>query len=345
MAEPTEVLIVGAGPGGLACATMLAQHGVRVTVIERKAAIGPKVCAGGITWSGLINYVPRSLIDREFPTQHILTRRQHCLIAAANPIIATINRQHLGSWMAEQARAAGATIHTSCQVLSLDRNQASVLEGHTRRRNFAFDHLVGADGSNSLVRRYLGLPSTKMGLGLNCMVSEEHPKMEWHLQTGYFGSGYGWIFPHTKVTSVGAYGNNSLISASLLKRRLLAWAKTRGISLAPETIRAGLINYDFRGIRFADQTWLIGDAAGLASGLTGEGIYPALVSGQTVARMIIDPAYLGTELQPLIKKHRLHQKVVALAGANPLLCALFMELMVALLRLKVLDFRALEMAD
>ena len=43
-----HTVIVGGGPGGLACATLLARQGKEVLVLERNSAIGPKVCAGGI---------------------------------------------------------------------------------------------------------------------------------------------------------------------------------------------------------------------------------------------------------------------------------------------------------
>ncbi len=39
-AEPRRVAIVGAGPGGLAAAMLLAATGVRVTVFERLPAVG-----------------------------------------------------------------------------------------------------------------------------------------------------------------------------------------------------------------------------------------------------------------------------------------------------------------
>ena len=45
-----NAVIVGAGPGGLACARLLAEHGLDVLVLERKKEAGPKVCGGGITW-------------------------------------------------------------------------------------------------------------------------------------------------------------------------------------------------------------------------------------------------------------------------------------------------------
>ena len=64
-----SVIIVGAGPGGLACASLLAEHGVDVLVLERKPKVGPKVCGGGITWEGLIKRIPEHLIEGAFPVQ------------------------------------------------------------------------------------------------------------------------------------------------------------------------------------------------------------------------------------------------------------------------------------
>ena len=120
MDERVEVLIVGGGPGGLACAADLAAGGARVLLVERKPAIGPKVCAGGITWNGLIREVPETLIEAAFPEQHIVTGRQRTVVAEENPIVATVNRERLGQWMAQQAATAGADLRTGCRVLRLD---------------------------------------------------------------------------------------------------------------------------------------------------------------------------------------------------------------------------------
>jgi len=345
MGESTDVLVVGGGPGGLTCATLLAQQGAKVVLVERKPAIGPKVCAGGITWHGLIKHVPTHLIEREFPRQVIVTPRQRIVVAEKNPIIATINRERLGQWMAEQAEAAGVTLLAGTWVAGFEHGWATLERPDGHRMRLGFGHLVGADGSNSLVRRALGLPSMTMGIGLNCMLPGHHPQMEWHLNPELFGSGYGWVFPHNEVCSIGAYGETRLYTARMLKQRLIRWADQQGFRLDPHTIRAGLVNFDYRGVRFDNQTWLIGDAAGLASGLTGEGIYPALISGQVVARMILDPLYPGNELKALAKKHRRHSRIVALAGRHPRLCAMLMEALVLLLRMKVIDFHSLEMAE
>jgi len=344
MLEQTDILVIGAGPGGLACATLLAQQGAKVVLVERKARIGPKVCAGGITWGGLIKHVSADLIERGFPQQHVVTRLQRVVVTETNPIIATISRERLGQWMAEQARAAGVTVLTRTRALALEQHRAVLETAGKPRRTLDFNHLVGADGSNSMVRRFLGLPTTAMGLGLNCMLPDRYTQMEWHLHTRLFGYGYGWIFPHAEEVSIGAYGDVDNLSARVLKQRLLSWAAMQGFRIDPETIRAGLVNFDYRGVRF-DRTWLVGDAAGLASGLTGEGIYPALVSGQAVARMILDPNSPASELQGLVRKHHLHRRIVGLAARKRPFCGLMLEVLAVLLRMKILDFRTLEMAE
>lgn len=344
MTERTDILVVGGGPGGLACATLLAQQGAGVVLAERKPVIGPKVCAGGITWHGLLKHVPAHLIERSFPEQVIVTPRQQGVVAEKDPIIATINRKRLGQWMAAQAQEAGVTVLTATRAVALAERQATLEAADGRRITLGYDHLVGADGSNSLVRRFLGLPSAAMGVGVQSMHPGSLPRMEWHLAPRLFGSGYGWIFPHGEDCSVGVYGNARHLTARTLKERLLRWAAAQGLELDPATFRAGLVNYDYRGVRFG-RIWLVGDAAGLASGLTGEGIYPALVSGQTVARMILDPDYPGNELAKLAIQHRRHRQMATLAGRGGRLCALLMEAMVALLRLKVIDFHSLEMAE
>jgi geranylgeranyl reductase len=90
---------------------------------------------------------------------------------------------------------------------------------------------------------------------------------------------------------------------------------------------------------------LIGDAAGLASGLTGEGMYPALVSGETAARVIINPDYKCTELQRLIKKQLKHRRIVEFSAKNRFVNIVAMEILVLALRMGFIPFSMLEMAD
>ncbi len=344
MDKNVEIVVIGGGPGGLACAKTLAQNGREVVLIERKKDIGPKVCAGGITWGGLLQHVPASLVEQGFTEQHIFSHIQHITVAEQQPIIATVNRRKLGQWMAAEAAKAGVAILTDTKVTAIDNGLLTLKNADNSVATLGYDHLVGADGSNSVVRRFLNLGTQKIGIGLNCMVPLKRNIMEWHLNTKTFGTGYGWIFPHKNEISIGVYGDQNNLSARKLKERLIAWAAGMKISVPPSQIQAGLVNYDYRGVQF-EQAWLVGDAAGLASGLTGEGIFPAIVSGQAVAKKILNPGYPLLEVEMMAAKQQKHNKIIALANKNRQLCKGLMELMVFLLRVNIINFKKLEMAE
>jgi len=333
-----HTVIVGAGPAGLACATLLARAGLEVLVLERRKRVGPKVCAGGITWSGLKQRLPENLLQKVFPDQYLRTPWQRTVISADQPLVSTVSREELGQWQLDQARAAGARILTATAVgrLAVDRLEAG---GET----FAFQYLVGADGSGSKVRQYLGLPTMAVGVGVNCFVPGNFARMEWHLDPRYFNNGYAWIFPHRHCASIGAYASRLSTRPLVLQKNFRCWADKHGINLGAAKMTAALINYDFRGWRFGN-LFLIGDAAGLASPLTGEGIYPAIVSGEEAARAILDPAYRAPQMAALLIRHRRHRRLVTLTGTNRLASRLTLEGLVLALRTGLLPFTVLEMA-
>lgn len=338
-----DVIIVGAGPAGLSCAAKLAQNGINTLVIERKSVIGPKVCAGGITWSGLINIIPQNLIERTFLSQYITTRFQNLRVEDTNPIIATVNRKKLGQYMAEVAKTNNATVLTSASLRSIDSKSISILNLKTRKtQKYYYDFLVGADGSSSMVRRYLGIPSEKAGIGINYEIEGYYKNMEWHLNGRFFKNGYGWIFPHSKTISVGAYIDKNGLSPLQLKKRLVVWAKENEFDLNLEKCSSGLINYDYRGWQFGN-VFLVGDAGGFASALTGEGIYPAIISGESAAQRILNPLCSLERIKRLEKKHKRFSSMVKLTSNNALLSSVIAEIGVLALRTKLIDSTVLEM--
>ena len=339
-----DVIIVGAGPAGLTCAEVTAKQGASTLVLERKKTIGQKVCAGGITWNGLITKL-KDISERSFRTQYIYTKKQHFSISKKNPIIATVNRETLGQLMYENALNVGATIRTNCQVTSIDNdtitflNRDSGLYERVKCRT-----LVGADGSSSTVRKHLQIPVTDFGVGINFMVEGDFPTMEWHLNSSLFGSGYCWIFPHQGMASVGAYADAKSVSAKFLKKSLLHWSNSNHINLSESTLTAERINYDYKGYRF-DNVFLIGDAAGLASALTGEGIYPAMVSGETIGRTICNIGKTENDFQNLLKNHRTHRLIAKIARTHPFVSTCLSELVCYGLKKNIIDSSAAEMAN
>lgn len=339
-----DLVVIGGGPGGLACATAAAAAGLKTLLLERRPRIGAKVCAGGITWNGLMKTVPGELAERRFPVQHLRTPRQRATIRATTPIIATVDRRILGQEMADRAYAAGAEIRLGYRLISLDGTSLTCEEiGSGRKESFRTHFVVGADGSSSLVRRSLGLPATAVGIGINYQIPGDFPEMQWHLDASRFGSGYAWVFPHRNSASIGGYVDGRCMSAQRLQQNLLAWGDGLGYPLRQHRARAELINFDYRGHCFGN-IFLIGDAAGLASGLTGEGIYSAIVSGEAVADTLAGKGAGEERMARLLRNHRRHQRVVALLNRHHRLAAIVGEVATLALRSGVLRFDALEMA-
>lgn len=337
-------IVIGAGPAGLTCARILAEHGFEVLVLERNRKVGPKICGGGITWKGLIRHVPEHLIERSFRTQHIRTDRQKVRITSATPIIATVEREKLGTWMQQQAIEAGALIRTDTLVTEVGKHIITVKTRGGTTERLGYRYLIGADGSSSIVRKYLRLPTRQMGIGIHYRVAGDFNQMEWHLHSKLFSNGYAWIFPYNGSASVGIYTDGASMPAKSMQAGLHQWSQTNNISLQGVRPRAGLINFDYRGWRFGN-ILLAGDAAGLASGLTGEGMYPAIVSGEAAARTIIDPLHKAAALNRLVRNQRRHRQVLAISRKNHLFCSLIMELLTLGLRTGIIPFSKLEMAD
>jgi geranylgeranyl reductase len=337
-----DAVVIGAGPGGLRCAQHLANRGVRVAVLERRYAAGRKVCAGGITWNGLLGSLPESLLEAAFASQTISTGRRRVIIREPHPLIATVNRQRLGQYQAEQAAQAGADLFFDAPVLRINDKEI-FYRWRGKERRLRCDYLIGADGSNSLVRASLGLKTQRLGIGINYFVGRTYDEMIWHFDAARFGSGYSWVFPHRETMSVGVYRGTRKGSAAALQRQLLGWLGAIGVSVNRAAVGADLVNHDYRGWRF-DRCFLIGDAAGLASPLTGEGIYPAVVSGEAVAAAIVDPSGDQSTINKLLKKHKKHRIMLNLAETSPQLASFLAELSALLLRYRLLSSSSFEMA-
>jgi geranylgeranyl reductase len=94
MTNEYDVIIIGAGPGGLECARQFRNTGLSVLLIEKNKTIGPKVCAGGLTTLVADFDIPESKI-RRFQSYDVFLEKIPHLIKLANPL-KTISRLDLG---------------------------------------------------------------------------------------------------------------------------------------------------------------------------------------------------------------------------------------------------------
>ncbi len=166
--------------------------------------------------------------------------------------------------------------------------------------SLAFKILVGADGVNSIVRRYLKIPVEKRLIGIQYLVPGDfEPRLEIFLNSRLFGPWYAWIFPHKDSIAVGTVCAPRFYPAKKLKENFHRWLRLRKLDISNAIYQSWPISYDYRGFRFGN-VFLAGEAAGLASGLSGEGIYQSLVSGETVARTILDKSYHSADFDRVL---------------------------------------------
>ncbi|HEX7048747.1 MAG TPA: NAD(P)/FAD-dependent oxidoreductase [Longimicrobiales bacterium] len=318
MIEEIENIVVGAGPAGLRAAQVLAEAGREVLVLEKNAEIGPKTCAGGLTTKAV-----RELEALGLPSDAGLPLVAHAAFAGRlvpldpeRAVVRTLARRTLGRFQAEWTRAAGAEIRTAAPVSRIDV-AASTLEVAGRR--IRYRHLIGADGSRSVVRRALGIPSPRAFYAAEFNVRgarADHLFVETDAAT--LGSGYFWVFPHSDYVSIGAGVHKAAVRPAVIRPYLERRIDAIGIARGETPYEGATIEVDFAGFDFAGGVHLVGDAAGVASGLTGEGIYAALVTGEETARRILEPSFPPSKTRAWLRIKRIHDAIARAWLRRPL---------------------------
>ena len=329
-----DLLIVGAGPAGSLAAELLAKGGAKVALFDGRPEGEPKACGGGVTakalkaWPQLLNAVGRTITELDLYSPS--SKRLH--LALDEPF-AIYSRIAFDCYLRDRARDAGAKIISEkISARKTTRTSSGWQLSSDSGSQWSGPLLIGADGANSGIAKKLAgpLPPSDMevafGYRAPLPANSAAPAVVAFLP-GWIG--YAWAFPRPDHISFGiATTQNTFehepLDALLWRFMVGYYRQSEGQTVKfwevetdqPESerindhLRATAERYAARIPGLEAKTWdkrrvcgddwaLLGDAAGFADPVTGEGIYYALRSAELFAE-----AYLSGDLRSYEAKWR-----------------------------------------
>jgi flavin-dependent dehydrogenase len=272
-----DVVIVGAGPGGLSCARHLSGSGLRVLVLEKNGRLGRKICSGEIS----SKVITPEGFDRGKPWTKITvgTDKSRHTIALPRPFLWTAGRAEIETFLKD---SCDAEVRFSEPVTSITPAHVETPNGR-----YAYRHLVGADGSFSMVRKHLGLPSKNIsGWAYHAVLDAPCPEfcMFWLPRT--IPGSYGYMMSRSRKQAMAGMAWQGEFDHGRAAKARQWMAKTFGERAKGVRFEAMKGNADYRGWKFGN-IYLVGDAGGFLNPLTTEGISYAIRSGEGVAKHIL----------------------------------------------------------
>ena len=311
-----EVLVVGAGPAGSACARALALAGHDVVLVDQHPFPRDKVCGDGLIPDahralkrlGLLDEV-MALAQRVQHVRCIGPRGRHIDVPGT---LAVLPRRELDLVLARGAAVAGARMHAPLRfVAPIEDAQGTVvgarLLGEGGERELRARWVVLASGAAPLATLAAGMCErrTPSAIALRGYVKNDamvgritELEVLWHRRVK---PGYGWIFPcRDGVFNIGVGVSHSHrpdwrgrhrmpdvnlreVFAAFTEVHPPARALMAGGTLLGE-LKGAPLRCSLAGARIARPGLLVtGEAAGSTYALTGEGIGKALETGLIAA--------------------------------------------------------------
>ncbi len=302
------ILVVGASVGGSTAANTLAKAGIPVILLERDLS-WVKPCGGALPPVAFDEFdIPQSLISRKVHKAVIHSptgRRTEIEVRGLDEsngrdqFVAMACREDLDPFLRQRAVKNGAELIEG-KLVGLEVDDDGVTVTYTAKNNrdretLRVEAVIGADGAYSTTAKLLGLPRIPYCVAIQERIRLPEHKMARWADTAdlYLGEKvspdlYAWAFPKDDHVAVGCGAGPGKTQKM---RNLLANLKERlGADLEGGDIyleEAHALPIHPREQIAFDRVMLVGDAAGLVVGTSGEGIYWAMKSAFRAAETLI----------------------------------------------------------
>jgi geranylgeranyl reductase family protein len=292
-----DVLVSGAGPSGSYAAYLLAKSGHKVALVERERIPRDKCCAGGVMQRavGLLDFqIPDELIERRVTGANVVLGEKVHTIDVGKVVISTVRRSKFDSFLSAKAEKAGCEIFQG-QKLENVRELEDGIEANIGSSTLQARSMVIAEGSTSVnaSRLYGHYPGrfSSMGMAVECGESVDRgDRVELFLidsptKNVRWGPGFplmGWMFPLRTGCNIGVVGSG--YSREALKNAMVTVSRNmeRRSGSLPDVSLATAHPIPLRARKqlHTRRTLVVGDAAGLTSAISGEGMSYAFQSAK-----------------------------------------------------------------
>jgi digeranylgeranylglycerophospholipid reductase len=302
-----DVVVVGGGPAGLTAARLLGEAGATVLVVEKDRQIAELVRTSGGTWiqDMAAHEVPESMCH-PFRRVRLVTPRTEATFEHAQARACVLDVRGVYRHLAARSIRAGASVRTgtSVQAITTENDRPSGVTVRTadgKNELIRADIIVDASGYAAMPSRRFGVPIGSRVYGIGFEEELEAPAYDQDeavllLGRRFAPDGYAWAFPcgqgRVRVgVGVPLPSSRPGPPAELARRLRSTSAHLRDALVGSHTIEV------HRGIvplcpPSAPLVWnglvRVGDAAGHASALAGEGIRLAMDAGSMAGRAIAE---------------------------------------------------------
>jgi menaquinone-9 beta-reductase len=283
-----DLIVIGAGPAGSACAITAARLGIKVLLLEKDRFPRQKVC-GEFVSSESLGLLHGLMDNHDFQSCALIGSSRifldgKTLVLPVSPAAQSIPRFDLDAALFQAAQRAGATAHQTTTAREVLRSE--VFHVVTTENTFTARAVINASGRWSRLTQFDPGENDKW-LGLKAHFIEPSPPQSVDLY--FFPGGYCGVTP---------VGSNSINACAMVRAdmartledvfarepRLLersrAWQPLFStVSTSPLYFREPQTE--------SDGMFLAGDSAGFIDPFAGDGISLALQSGTLAAQSVI----------------------------------------------------------